>query len=269
MLSLIASPIGNLKDFSLRAIEVLKSADLVLCEDTRRSSILLNHYEIKVKLFPHHKFNEKETLFKIIEFLQEGKKIALLSDAGTPCINDPGSLLVQKCIQEKIPFTLIPGPCSLISALVLSGFDLERFQSVGFLPKKGALDVLRKLLYYPGVSVALESPERIAKTLSIIESIDPQRNVAVAREISKTFEECLRGNVTDVLKIIESRNVLGEICLVIAPNDAFNETVFEPEDLIEELQKNLGVDLKKAILMASQLLKKPKREIYKKIHSSD
>lgn len=266
MLYLIATPIGNLGDFSIRAVEVLKKVDWVFCEDTRRSSILLHHYGIDKKLSPHHKFNEKQSLESILQLLEGGKEIALLSDAGTPCINDPGFLLVEQCVERKIPFTAIPGPCSLINALVLSGFPLHRFQSIGFLPKKGALEALRSIARFPGTTIILESPERIVATLELFSTIDPQRNVAVVREMTKTFEECVRGTAEEVARELKSRSVLGEICLVIAPGNAPTESL-SVEELIAMLQDTFGVTLKEAIPMAAKLLQKPKREIYRNAHN--
>ncbi len=267
MLYLISTPIGNLQDITERALTSLRECDLVLCEDTRRSSILLNHFSINKPLLSYHKFNEKRELELILDRLLQGEKIALISDAGTPCINDPGLLLVQECIQKKIPFTPIPGPCSLVQALLLSGFDTTRFQAIGFLPKEGLSSVLRSALLYPGTTLALESPSRIEKTLEKIGEIDEERRVAIAREMTKTFEECLRGTPRELLSHFQQKPPRGEMVLIISPN----ETLPDPlsiEELICMLQEFHGLPLKEAVKVAARLKKIPKREAYKKSISS-
>src|SRR3990167_5491416 len=181
MLYIVATPIGNLDDFSKRAVDTLSSCDAILCEDTRRSSILLNRYGIQKPLISYHKFKEKASLEKILTDLQSGQNLALISDAGTPCINDPGQILVQACIEKGIEVTAIPGACSVIQALVLSGFDTSSFQFIGFLPKSGQ-SALKRALHYPGTTVCFESPERLISTLEEILALDPDRELAVARE---------------------------------------------------------------------------------------
>jgi 16S rRNA (cytidine1402-2'-O)-methyltransferase len=264
MLVLVATPIGNLSDISFRAIEALKKADAILCEDTRRSAILLTHYGIEKPLYSYHKFNERKNLEIVLARLRNGEEIALISDAGTPCLNDPGSILVQACIAEGLPFTAVPGACSPVMALVLSGFDARRFQVVGFLPKK-PLEMLRAAMGFPGTTVALESPERLIDTLEDLAGIDPERRVAVAREMTKTFEECRRGPVREVLTHFREKGVKGEICLVIAGGKIPTEEM-PLDELIEQLQELHGLSLKEAIKLAATLLKRPKSEIYREIH---
>jgi len=264
MLYVVATPIGNLADITLRALEVLKKVDVILCEDTRRSSILLQRHGIEKPLIPHHKFNEKKSLEGHLERLRRGEELALISDAGTPCLNDPGILLVQACIAEGLPFTAIPGPCSPIVALLLSGFDTTRFQCVGFLPKKSQ-ETLRKILGYLGTTIAFESPERLIDTLEDIARLDPKRNVAVARELTKTYEECKRGSVLEVLAYYRQKGVKGEICLMIAEGRLPAEEL-PLDELLELLQEVHGLSLKEAIKLAAQLLKRPKSEIYRQVH---
>jgi len=264
MLFLVATPIGNLSDISLRALEVLKRVDAILCEDTRRSSILLNHYQIQKPLYSYHKFNEKKNLESVLERLRTGESIALISDAGTPCLNDPGAALVQACVAEGLEFTAVPGACSPVVALLLSGFDAARFQFVGFLPRK-PLEVLRAALGYPGTTVAFESPERLIDTLEDLAGVDPERQVAVVREMTKAFEECRRGPVREVLRYFREKGVKGEVCLVIAGGRLMPEEM-PLDELLELLQELHGLSLKEAIKMAAKLLGKPKSEVYGEVH---
>ncbi|MFI5334063.1 MAG: 16S rRNA (cytidine(1402)-2'-O)-methyltransferase, partial [Chlamydiales bacterium] len=166
MLFLVATPIGNLADITLRALEVLRTCDYILCEDTRHSLKLLRHYEIQKPLRSYHKFNEKKRCDEITRDLKAGMKIALITDAGTPLISDPGEILVQKCIEEKLSVIPIPGPCAAIAALTLSGFSAAQFQLISFLPKKsgGLTRVRTARLSDPGTSICYESPYRLATT---------------------------------------------------------------------------------------------------------
>lgn len=265
MLFLIATPIGHLGDFSQRAIQTLQECDAILCEDTRRSSILLNHYGIEKPLISYHKFKEMSSQEPILNDLQRGKKLALISDAGTPCINDPGQRLVQACVEKGIPFTAIPGPCSLIQALVLSGFETDRFQFVGFLPKKTE-ESLKPILYYPGTTVAFESPSRLIDTLQTLQKLDPLRKIAVVREMTKTFEECIRGTPEELLHHFNQKTVRGEIVLVIARGE-MQEEELSVEELVHMLQDLHGLSLKEAIKQAARFKNVPKSFVYKKFHT--
>lgn len=259
MLFVVATPIGNLEDLSQRALQTLTDCDAILCEDTRRSRILLDRYGIEKRLISYHKFKEKAVLEEILQDLRGGKKLGLISDAGTPCINDPGLLLVQACIQEGLEVSVVPGPCSVIQALVMSGFDTSRFQFVGFLPKK-AQAALRQIRGYPGTTVAFESPERLVETLEALQD----QKVAVVREMTKTFEECRRGTAKELAAHYREKGVRGEIVLVIDagkwPDDlSLEETVF----MLQELH---GLSLKEAIKEAARLKDVPKRDVYQKFH---
>lgn len=265
MLYLVSTPIGNLDDISQRALDTLKSCDLIFCEDTRRSLILLDRYGIQKKLLSYHKFNEKKSLDGILTDLESGMNIALISDAGTPCINDPGHILVVACIEKKIPFTLIPGACSPILALVLSGMDTSCFQCIGFLPKSGTKKILMQSLSYPGTTIAFESPSRILGILEEIHELDPERRVAVAREMTKTYEECLRGRPKELFEHFEKTPPRGEIVLVIAGGGIADNLSLE--ETIAMLQEFHGLTLKEAIKAAAVLKKIPKREAYQFIHT--
>jgi 16S rRNA (cytidine1402-2'-O)-methyltransferase len=221
MLYLVATPIGNLEDFSQRACRILQECDYILCEDTRHSSILLKHYQIHKPLLSYHKFNEALRRKKIVADLKEGKKIALLSDAGTPCLSDPGSSLVKLCLQEGFAPTGIPGPCAAILALISTGFDTSRFQFVGFLPKKAKAlqELLQEILAYSGTSICYESPHRIQKVLECLKNLEPTRRCAVARELTKKFEEVAIGTAEELLSRQLSRPFKGEITLLVAASD--------------------------------------------------
>lgn len=265
MLTIVATPIGNLQDLSQRAILALQEADAILCEDTRHSGVLLTHFGIRKPLYSYHKFKERQALEPILQDLAAGKKLALISDAGTPCINDPGLILVQACIERNLPFSAVPGPCSLIQALVLTGFETSRFQFLGFLPRKPA-ETLRQALCYPGTSLAFESPERLVDTLEEIQELDPKRQVAVARELTKTFEECRRGTAVELLTHYRARPPRGEIVLAIAPGKLPEEEL-PLEELVHMLQELHGFSLKEAIKQAAHFLKRPKSEVYREIHN--
>lgn len=196
--------------------------------------------------------------------LEGGKSLALISDAGTPCINDPGQVLIQACIARRIPFTAIPGPCSVIQALVLSGFDTSRFQFIGFLPRKPT-GALRQALSYPGTTVAFDSPERLIKSLQILSELDGERRVAVAREMTKTFEECRRGKPQELADHYEKNGPRGEVVLLIE-GGKMPEAEIPLDELIELLQELYGLSLKEAIKMGAKLKNIPKSDLYREFH---
>ncbi len=268
MLFLIATPIGNLADLSQRALETLRSSDLILCEDTRHSQILLRHYGIEKPLLSFHQFNEKEREERVLSKLRENLNVALLSDAGTPLISDPGLWLVQACIRESLPFSIIPGPCSPIQALALSGFETERFQFIGFLPRDvGPLKAkLLAALFYRGTTIAFESPQRLIASLETIEKICPERELAVARELTKTYEECRRGTASDLLAHFREHAPRGEIVLLMREGKPPEEElgVVEMVGILQELH---GLSSKEAIKAAAKLKDLPKSEVYRQIHT--
>ena len=216
-LYIIPTPIGNLEDITLRSIELLNQVDLILAEDTRVSKKLLNHFKINTKLISYHQFNEHKELDKIIGKLKLGNNLALISDAGTPSISDPGFLLVRECLKNKISVETLPGPTALIPALVNSGLASERFVFEGFLPvKKGRLTRLKKLLDEERTMIFYESPHRIIKTLtSFIEFFGTERRVSVSREITKLYEETQRGSLKEMLEYFTQKKIKGELVIVL------------------------------------------------------
>ena len=217
-LYVVPTPVGNLNDMTFRAIEVLKNADLILAEDTRTSSKLLNHFEIQNKLQSCHMHNEHKVLGKWIVRLKAGETIALVSDAGTPAISDPGFLLVRECIKEGIEVDCLPGPTAFVPALVNSGLPSEKFIFEGFLPvKKGRQTRLKGLTEEERTMVFYESPHRIVKTLSqFMEYFGEERSISISREISKMFEETKRGTIKDILQHFEQKKPKGEFVIIVA-----------------------------------------------------
>lgn len=217
-LYLVPGPIGNLGDITYRAVETLQLVDVILCEDTRTSSILLKHYGIQKTLWSYHLHNEHKVLDQLIAQLQSGKKIALLSDAGTPGISDPGFLLVRACKQQGIPVTCLPGATAFVPALVQSGIPCNNFLFEGFIPlKKGRQTFFQGLVEEKRTVVIYESPHRLIKTLTELQTyIGDERLVAVCRELSKMFEETKVAPLPELIPYFETKGVKGEIVIVIA-----------------------------------------------------
>lgn len=216
-LILVPTPIGNLQDITLRAVEVLKTADIILAEDTRVSSKLLKHLEINKKLLAHHKFNEHKTTGSIVSKIEQGNTVALISDAGTPAISDPGFLLVRACVEKNVKVECLPGATALIPALAVSGLPTDKFVFEGFLPqKKGRQTRLKILAEEPRTIVLYESPYRLVKALGqFAEYFGPERKACVCRELSKMFEEVKRGTVTELQEYYTERTPKGEIVIVV------------------------------------------------------
>lgn len=221
MLYLVPTPIGNLKDITLRAIEVLKEVDLILAEDTRTSSHLLNHYAITKPLSPYHQHNEHKVLQHLVSQLLEGKKMALITDAGTPGISDPAFLLVRECIKVGIKVESLPGATAFVPALVNSGIPGNRFCFEGFLPvKKGRQTVLKQLAEEERTMIFYESPMRLVKTLEeFITYFGEDRPCSVSRELTKMFEENTRGTLREVCNHYKEKAVKGEIVIIVAGKD--------------------------------------------------
>ncbi len=218
ILYIVPTPVGNLNDMTFRAVQVLQDADLILAEDTRTSSVLLHHYDIHGKLQSHHKFNEHQTAEIIKERILGGLNVALISDAGTPGISDPGFLLARTCAAEGIEVQTLPGATACIPAIVSSGLPCDRFCFEGFLPvKKGRQTLLRALAEEPRTMIFYESPYRLVKTLDqFIEHFGPERECSVAREISKIHEEHRRGTLAEVSAWYKEHEPKGEIVIVVA-----------------------------------------------------
>lgn len=216
-LYLVPTPIGNLQDITLRAISVLQEADFILAEDTRHTSKLLKHLEIQKKVIPHHQHNEHKTINKIIDELQNGAIVALVSDAGTPGISDPGYLLLRDCIKNDIAIECLPGATAFVPALVNSGLPIHNFIFEGFLPhKKGKQKKLKELVEEQRTMVFYESPFRLLKTLGDFSThFGPLRRVAVCRELTKIYEETFRGTVEEAIEYFGTKTVKGEIVIVL------------------------------------------------------
>lgn len=217
-LYLVPTPIGNLQDMTFRAVEVLKKVDLILAEDTRNSGKLLKHYEISTPMHSHHMHNEHKTVDGIVKRIQNGETIALISDAGTPAISDPGFLLSRACITAGIEVDCLPGATAFVPALVNSGFPNDKFVFEGFLPvKKGRQSRLELLAEETRTVIFYESPHKLLKTLSqFVEFFGAERPISVSREISKLHEETIRGSAEEVLKHYEKKPHKGEIVIVVS-----------------------------------------------------
>lgn len=218
MLYLVPTPIGNLEDMTFRAVRILKEVDLILAEDTRTSAPMLKHFGIEKKMFAHHQHNEHKAVAEIIKFLKEGQKIALISDAGTPAISDPGFLLVRSVLAEGLEVQCLPGATAFVPALVNSGLPNDRFCFEGFLPvKKGRQTRLKQLVEEKRTMIFYESPHRILKTIDeLITYFGPDREASISREISKVFEENVRGTLFDLKQHYENNPVKGEFVFCLA-----------------------------------------------------
>ena len=216
-LFVVPTPVGNLEDMTFRAIRVLKEADVILAEDTRTSSVLMKHFEIETPLVSHHKFNEHKSLSSVIGKIKSGQTVALVSDAGTPAISDPGFLIVRECIRNGIDVECLPGATAFVPALVASGLPNEKFCFEGFLPqKKGRETRLKELASEQRTFIIYESPHRLVKTLEqFSEFFGENRNISVAREISKKFAENVRGTVAEVLAHFTQKEPKGEIVIIV------------------------------------------------------
>jgi 16S rRNA (cytidine1402-2'-O)-methyltransferase len=233
-LYLVPTPIGNLEDITLRALRILKEVDVILAEDTRTSGKLLRHYGIEKRVIAHHQFNEHKTVEVAVRQIASGQTAALITDAGTPGISDPGFLLVRACIQAGIEVECLPGPTAFVPALVNSGFPCDRFVFEGFLPhKKGRQTRLKELAKSPYTFILYESPFRLVKTLEqLVEFLGPQRSVSVSRELTKIYEETRRGTLTEIATWYKAHPPKGEIVIVVEGSGSVSSVI--PEDNTEE-----------------------------------
>jgi len=269
-LYLVATPIGNLEDITVRAIRILKEADLIACEDTRQTQKLLNHYGIRKEMVSYHEHNELTRSPELVIELEQGAQIALVSDAGTPGISDPGHRLVTLCLRHHIPVVPIPGPSALVAALAASGLPTEEFLFVGFLParagaRRKALDALkaesRTLIFY-------EAPHRVVETLADALEILGTRPAVIAREVTKIHEEFLRGPLAELLESARKRAPRGEITLLIGRGDPQLQQLDPSVSLKErvaQLEAEGGVDRKAALKQAARERGLGKREAYKQL----
>ena len=216
-LYLVPTPIGNLEDITLRAIRILKEVQVVLAEDTRKTGVLLKHFEIETRMFSHHQFNEHKTLTQIISRLQTGETMALVTDAGTPGISDPGFLLIRECLKNNVEIECLPGATAFVPAIVNSGLPCDRFLFEGFLPvKKGRQTKLKALSEIDVTMIFYESPHRLLKTLEqFIETFGEERQASVSRELTKIYEETQRGTLTEILNYFKDKPIKGEIVIVV------------------------------------------------------
>ena len=262
-LYLVSTPIGNLQDITFRAVEILKSSDYVLCEDTRISKILLDRYKVESKLISNHKFNEKKNLSKILQLLNKGLTISLISDAGTPSISDPGSILVNECVKNNIDIIPLPGPSSVISAVSISGFS-EKFFFYGFFPEKEKelKEDLKYLSQLNSSIVFFSSPKKIKRILSSIKLNFSGRKILICREMTKYFEEFIRAKI-DTLELFDYE-LKGELTIVISENQFHkkdSQNLSESDKrLINQMINKLSV--KEIISLVNQGKKISKKEIY-------
>ena len=262
-LYIVSTPIGNLGDITLRAIEILKKSDYILCEDTRVSKNLLNRYEIRSKLISNHKFNEKKNLSKIIEILKSNYIVSLISDAGTPSVSDPGAILINECLLNEINIFPLPGPSAVSSAVSISGFS-EKFFFYGFFPEKNSeiKEELKNLSNLNSSIIFFISPRKFNKSVKIIKEYFSGRKILVCREMTKFFEEYIRTDV-DTLKSFKD-NPKGELTIVISEKDKIKKISLKLEEsdkrIIERMIKKLSVkDITDLISKSSDV---PKKEIY-------
>ena len=267
VLYIVATPIGNLDDITLRAINILKEVDLIAAEDTRHSLKLLNHLEISKPLISYHRHNETIKTDILIKELKSGKNIALISDAGTPGISDPGEEVVRKCIEENIKIVPIPGACAMVNALICSGIDTKEFTFLGFLPlnKKNRNIKLEEIKNSNKTLILYEAPHKIKATLNDLKEILGDREIVLAREITKIHEEFIRGNINDLIE--KTEEIKGEIVLIIEKNNILKEqNKFEDLTLEEhyKLYEEQGFSKKDIIKKIAKDRNVTKNEIYKK-----
>ncbi len=267
MIYFCATPIGNLEDITLRALRILKEADFIAAEDTRQALKLLNHYGISKKVFSYHHHNRTYAGQKIIELVKSGKTVAVLSDAGMPGISDPGSDLVCLARENDIPFTLLPGPSAVLSALLLSGMDSSRFVFEGFLPrdKKARKDRLLALKSEWRTTIVYEAPHRLIKTLGELHEELGNRKITVARELTKLFEEVFVCELKEAISRFKECTPKGEITLVLQGAQIEEKDAFSNISVKNHIESyiNAGLDKKEAIKQVSLDRKMPKSQIYK------
>jgi 16S rRNA (cytidine1402-2'-O)-methyltransferase len=270
VLYVVGTPIGNLEDITLRALRLLKEADLIACEDTRQSRKLLDHYAISKPLVSYHEHNEQQRAQELLQRLAEGKNIALISDAGMPGISDPGYRVVKLAVERGIPVIPVPGPSAVITALAASGLATDEFGFRGFLPAKAgqrrtALEELRSILH---TVIMYEAPHRIVEALEdVVQVLGPKRPVVVARELTKMHEEFIRGTAEEVLHILRQREVRGEITLLIGKAEA-QQPAIPAHDLqarLREIVREQKLDEKAALKILAKEQGVSKSEIYREL----
>lgn len=271
-LYLVPTPIGNLKDITLRALEVLKNADVIAAEDTRNTLKLLNHFEIKKTLISYHMHNEQGKSLEIIDRLKSGETIALVSDAGMPGISDPGSVIVSKCIEEGIKFEVLPGASAFTTALIHSGLDTTKFSFRGFIPRdnKGRNALLEDIKDHKETLIFYEAPHRLLSTLTFLKESFGDRNIAACRELTKMHEEIVRGTIGEVIEFFKEKAPRGEFVLVLSgltdeEIESDKRKAFEDLSIEDHIRKYIGEGLSKkdAIKKVAKDRNEPKSVIYK------
>jgi 16S rRNA (cytidine1402-2'-O)-methyltransferase len=271
-LYLVPTPIGNLKDITLRALETLREVDIIAAEDTRQTLKLLNHFEIKKPLISYHKFNEQVKSDKIIELLMDGNNVALVSDAGTPGISDPGSVIVERCIEKIIDFEVLPGATAITTALVYSGLDTTKFLFRGFLPRenKERKIIINELLQSQETIIFYEAPHRLVDTLTFLLEVFGDRKIAVCRELTKLYQEIYRSTIKQAIEYFLENKPRGEFVLVLEGKKL--EEIKEEQreawinlSIEEHILKyiNDGINKKEAIKLVAKERELPKSEVYK------
>ncbi|WP_350343710.1 16S rRNA (cytidine(1402)-2'-O)-methyltransferase [Proteinivorax tanatarense] len=261
-LYLVSTPIGNLEDISYRAISTLNKADIIAAEDTRRTGLLLKNFEINNQMISYHKFNERKQTEKIIQYLKKEKSVALVSDAGTPAISDPGYLLVQQVIKEGFEVSAIPGPCAFISALAMSGLDTNSFTFFGFMPKQSGKkrDLITEMLNHTKTSVFYQSPHDFLDTIKRIHQLDTNKKIVVVREITKVFEERKEGTPAEILSYF-AEGIKGEITVILAKGLEKKLSFTDGADMVEQLIKE-GKYVKEACKEVAEQTGLSQRELY-------
>lgn len=272
-LQVVGTPIGNLEDISLRALRILRQADLIAAEDTRRTRKLLSHYDIHTRMVSYHEYNKQAQTPRLIKKMKDGSVIALVSDAGMPGISDPGYDLISHALEEGIDVTVVPGPSSIIAALVVSGLPTSSFEFAGFLPRKKSERARRlaEFLDSRSTTVLFESPNRLAALLDTIAELAPDRKIAVARELTKKFEEVLRGSASEMAIRLGERKPRGECVVVIEgaawaakPASRLNGSR-SAGDFVEELMREKGLSKKDAMRATAKELNISRREVYRQL----
>jgi 16S rRNA (cytidine1402-2'-O)-methyltransferase len=277
-LYLVATPIGNLDDMTVRAIRTLQEVDIIAAEDTRQTRKLLTHFQIETRLISYHEHNKMASGPEIIRMLQEGKSIALVSDAGMPAISDPGQELVRDAVASSIPVIPVPGANAGLSALIVSGLSTDRFVFRGFLPrdKKERREELERLRPYPETLIFYESPHRIMKTVQEMQEILGERNIVLGRELTKRYEEFIRGEMSGVLHFLEEQEeIRGEFTVIVEGNQgeeqADAENWWDGLDIVAHVNVHIekGLTKKEALKQTAEERGLPKREVYNVYHQTE
>jgi 16S rRNA (cytidine1402-2'-O)-methyltransferase len=260
------TPIGNLEDVTLRVLSALREADIVACEDTRRTRVLLDRYGVGGKLVSYHEHNERQRAVELVTRMREGAVVALVSDAGTPLVSDPGFVLVQACVAAGLAVEVLPGPSAALAALVASALPADRWRFVGFLPRKKG--ELQTTFGGPETLVAFESPKRIAASLQVLAALDPKRPVAVARELTKVHEEVVRGTAAELAARYGENPPKGEVALVVGGAPSVVDEIGPALDAVRRLV-DAGAKPRPAAAVVSDLTGVPANRLYRALTDSD